>query len=440
MGGLRVSDMLEAPAAVRNTIAADMGKVLLVTQFREGPDELTGAILDDFLDAWQTAIPNGEIILIDQIDTPSLQYNETITPQVNALYSAASAARPTVRNYHINDICGTEEQRDHAGFFNASTKGTITVNTTTNVLTCSAAHGFGVGTEVTFSTTGTLPAPLVAWDRVTAQRYFVKSIPTTTTFTLALTDGGAEIDITDSGSGTHSVIQTDTIHHADDFWRYIGADFVHKLTNYSEGSQGAQIFRDGSGTREAIFGNTADEFAPASWLFRIPRLGKQRWGLTSKSNLGGVTRFTWNWQLPSATFADGVLLEFANDGGYKTPLTIDGSGYLYSGPYNATTQSGYTVGARFAVEEDANAKSAIAAYHKGTPTVPVLRAGINSAGTRTDKFQAWADGKVSQFPPASATPATNGELVVEATSNTTITFKLKGSDGTVRTGTITLAP
>jgi hypothetical protein len=33
----------------------------------------------------------------------------------------------------------------------------------------------------------------------------------------------------------------------------------------------------------------------------------------------------------------------------------------------------------------------------------------------------------------------NGDVVFEATNNTTFTVKLKGSDGTVRTGTITLA-
>jgi hypothetical protein len=42
-------------------------------------------------------------------------------------------------------------------------------------------------------------------------------------------------------------------------------------------------------------------------------------------------------------------------------------------------------------------------------------------------------------PSASITPANNSELVVEATSNTTLTFKLKGTDGTVRTATLTLA-
>jgi hypothetical protein len=43
---------------------------------------------------------------------------------------------------------------------------------------------------------------------------------------------------------------------------------------------------------------------------------------------------------------------------------------------------------------------------------------------------------VIQQPPATITPASNGDLVVEATSNTLLTFKFKGSDGTVRSGTL----
>ena len=48
-------------------------------------------------------------------------------------------------------------------------------------------------------------------------------------------------------------------------------------------------------------------------------------------------------------------------------------------------------------------------------------------------------GELIQNPSSSVTPGDNGQLVVEATSDTTLTFKLKGSDGTVRTGTITLS-
>ena len=44
-----------------------------------------------------------------------------------------------------------------------------------------------------------------------------------------------------------------------------------------------------------------------------------------------------------------------------------------------------------------------------------------------------------QTPSSSVTPDNNGDLVVEATSNTVLTFKLKGTDGTVRTGTIALS-
>lgn len=42
-------------------------------------------------------------------------------------------------------------------------------------------------------------------------------------------------------------------------------------------------------------------------------------------------------------------------------------------------------------------------------------------------------------PSSTITPTVIGGLTIEATSNTTLTFKLKGSDSTVRTGTITLS-
>lgn len=42
-------------------------------------------------------------------------------------------------------------------------------------------------------------------------------------------------------------------------------------------------------------------------------------------------------------------------------------------------------------------------------------------------------------PGSSLTPAANGDLKIEATNNTTLTFKFKGSDGTVRSGTVALS-
>jgi hypothetical protein len=37
------------------------------------------------------------------------------------------------------------------------------------------------------------------------------------------------------------------------------------------------------------------------------------------------------------------------------------------------------------------------------------------------------------------TPSSNGDLVIEQTANTTLTFKMRGTDGTVRSATLTLA-
>lgn len=42
-------------------------------------------------------------------------------------------------------------------------------------------------------------------------------------------------------------------------------------------------------------------------------------------------------------------------------------------------------------------------------------------------------------PAASVAPANNGDLVIQATSNTSLTFKFKGSDGVIRSGSITLS-
>lgn len=49
------------------------------------------------------------------------------------------------------------------------------------------------------------------------------------------------------------------------------------------------------------------------------------------------------------------------------------------------------------------------------------------------------NGAIGFAPGSSVTPVDNGDVVIEATNNTTLTFKLKGSDGTVRTGDITLS-
>ena len=61
------------------------------------------------------------------------------------------------------------------------------------------------------------------------------------------------------------------------------------------------------------------------------------------------------------------------------------------------------------------------------------RISVNSSG------ETIIAGDLIQNPASSVTPASNGQLQVEATSNTVLTFKYKGSDGVVRSGTLALS-
>jgi hypothetical protein len=70
-----------------------------------------------------------------------------------------------------------------------------------------------------------------------------------------------------------------------------------------------------------------------------------------------------------------------------------------------------------------------------SPTANMLEVCTGTAGVYRDLRVR----SVIQQPPATITPASNGDLVVEATSNTLLTFKFKGSDGTVRSGTMVVA-
>ncbi len=67
----------------------------------------------------------------------------------------------------------------------------------TNIIT-SAAHGLSNGDKLRFTTSTTLPAGLSL-----LTDYFVRDA-TTDTFKVSATPGGTEVDITDTGTGTHT--------------------------------------------------------------------------------------------------------------------------------------------------------------------------------------------------------------------------------------------
>jgi hypothetical protein len=90
---------------------------------------------------------------------------------------------------------------------NQRTQIAIDVNVTSNVFS-STAHPYQNGDVVTLSTTGTLPSPLVS----TRDYWIVERA--TNSYKLALTNGGAAIDITTTGSS--SVLNTQLFVRIDD--------------------------------------------------------------------------------------------------------------------------------------------------------------------------------------------------------------------------------
>lgn len=61
------------------------------------------------------------------------------------------------------------------------------------------AHGLAVGSPVVFTTTGALPTGLTA-----GTTYYVRTVLTADTFTVSATQGGAAINTSGAGSGTHT--------------------------------------------------------------------------------------------------------------------------------------------------------------------------------------------------------------------------------------------
>ncbi len=85
----------------------------------------------------------------------------------------------------------------------------FTATAATDICTTATAHGLTTGAKVTLTTTGTLPAGLA-----TATTYYIIVI-SATTFKLSTSQAnalaGTAIDITDAGTGTHTVNVTTTL-------------------------------------------------------------------------------------------------------------------------------------------------------------------------------------------------------------------------------------
>lgn len=81
--------------------------------------------------------------------------------------------------------------------------GTATISVANPGVVTTANHGLVVGDRVWLTTTGALPTGLIA-----NTRYWVATTPTSSTLTLAVTEGGPAIALSGTQSGTHTLLRS----------------------------------------------------------------------------------------------------------------------------------------------------------------------------------------------------------------------------------------
>ena len=124
--------------------------------------------------------------------------------------------------------------QDLTSIFSASAalKQAFTVTTATDLVT-SNAHGLSDGDTVVLTTTTTLPAGL----SLTTQYYVIS--PTTNTFRLSSSFGGSAVDITDTGTGTHTYQLYGKIMNVSDFQNVIISIDTINSANFTVKFQGS---------------------------------------------------------------------------------------------------------------------------------------------------------------------------------------------------------
>ena len=168
-----------------------------------------------------------------------------------------------------------------------------------------------------------------------------------------------------------------------------------------------------------------------TWANVKDSIGSTASPLTLSSDSSNGARITLS-QAEDGTDAPDIQFKKAR-GTVASPTTVQTSDAL--GRFNAFAYDGssYLQGGNFgfvATDGSGNARFEVKTRVSGTLST---RLSVDDSGTTV------AAADFIHSPSSSVTPSNDGELVVEATNDTTLTFKLKGSDGTVRTGTISLS-
>lgn len=219
------------------------------------------------------------------------------------------------------------------------------------------------------------------------------------------------------------------------------------------------IKRNGTAINIRLADDSADAPLTASNITASGTLATGSTGTTASLDLQiGAANYGWYYNAGQIGLVkNGVLICYA-DNSSRFAIGVSGGLTVTSVTESTTTATGAIVTAGgVGIAKNLNVGGNITGAGVISTGGMTLGAGSSVLFTGRSRIKSTADGEISirnnadtsyanitvgtvtQFPAATVTPTVNGQLVFEATSNTSLTVKLKGTDGVVRSAVITLA-
>ena len=115
------------------------------------------------------------------------------------------------------------------------------------------------------------------------------------------------------------------------------------------------------------------------------------------------------------------------------------AGYCYVAATSGAVQGQFAANSGGSVDIRAVSNHSMALFTNNTERMSISSAGSVGVNETSPDYRLDVNGTFGFTPGASVTPVDNGDVVFELTNNTTLTVKAKGSDGVVRSATLTLA-
>ena len=118
---------------------------------------------------------------------------------------------------------------------------------------------------------------------------------------------------------------------------------------------------------------------------------------------------------------------------------LTNASYCFAGVTSGAVEGQFAANGGGEVQLRAVSNHPLSVYTNNTERMRIDASGNVGIGETAPDYKLDVNGTFGFTPGASVTPVDNGDVVFELTNNTTLTVKAKGSDGVVRSGTITLA-